>query len=73
MIHDGAETGAMRLPKRHGMLFDPDRFTFLEGRLSDVSRNDRSRIEPPLLPDGEVLSLSDPGHGLVVVRTDGFD
>ena len=32
MIHDGAESGAMRLPKRHGVLFDPDRFTFLEGR-----------------------------------------
>ena len=32
MIHDGAEAGAMRLPNRHGVLFDPDRFTFLEGR-----------------------------------------
>ncbi len=32
MIHDGAESGAMRLPKRHGVLFDPDRFKFLEGR-----------------------------------------
>ena len=34
MIHDGAESGAMRLPKRHGVLFDPDRFKFLEGRPS---------------------------------------
>ena len=40
MIHDGAEAGAMRLPKRHGVLFDPDRFTFLEGRPSGVARND---------------------------------
>jgi hypothetical protein len=30
MIHDGAECSAMRLPKRHGVLFDPDRFPFLE-------------------------------------------
>ncbi|MCH7970406.1 MAG: class I SAM-dependent DNA methyltransferase, partial [Chloroflexi bacterium] len=25
MVYDGAESGAMRLPKRHGVLFDPDR------------------------------------------------
>jgi hypothetical protein len=29
MVHDGAEAGAMRLPRRHGALFDPDRFRFL--------------------------------------------
>ena len=32
LIHDGAETGEMSLPRRHGVLFDPDRFPFLEGR-----------------------------------------
>ena len=26
MVHDGAESGGMRLPTRHGVLFDPDRF-----------------------------------------------
>ena len=41
MIHDGAEAGAMRLPKRHGVLFDPARFTFLEGRLSGLARDER--------------------------------
>jgi len=30
MVHDGAESGHMRLPTRHGALFDPDRFKFLE-------------------------------------------
>jgi hypothetical protein len=54
IIHDGAEAGAMRLPKRQGVLFDPDRFTFLEGRPSGLARNEHSRIEPPLIPDGTI-------------------
>ena len=30
MIYDGAESGALRLPERHGVLFDPDRFPYVE-------------------------------------------
>lgn len=52
MIHDGAQAGAMRLPKRHGVLFDPDRFPFLEGRPAGGARQIHERIEPPLVPDG---------------------
>jgi hypothetical protein len=52
MIHDGAESGPMRLPKRHGALFDPDRFKFLEGRRGSGARQIGERITPPLLPDG---------------------
>ena len=29
MIHDGAQSGEMRLPARQGSLFDPNRFEFL--------------------------------------------
>ena len=54
MIHDGAESGAMRLPKRHGVLFDPDRFKFLEGRPAGGARQIHERIEPPLVPDGTI-------------------
>jgi hypothetical protein len=54
MIHDGAEAGTMRLPKRHGVLFDPDRFTFLEGRPSAGVRTGHSRIDLPLVPDGTI-------------------
>ncbi len=54
MIHNGAQSGAMRLPKRHGVLFDPDRFTFLEGRLSGSQRQIHERIDPPLVPDGTI-------------------
>lgn len=54
MIHDGAEAGGVRLPRRHGVLFDPDRFPFLEGRPSGGSRQVHERIEPPLVSDGTI-------------------
>jgi hypothetical protein len=54
MIYDGAETGMMRLPRRHGVLFDPDRFPFLEGRTAGGARQLTERIEPPLVPDGTI-------------------
>jgi len=54
LIHDGAEAGAMRLPRRHGVLFDPDRFPFLEGRTGVGARQIHERIEPPLVPDGTI-------------------
>ena len=50
LIHDGAEFGRERLPARHGALFDPDRFPFLEGRRP----GQEGPIEPPLVPDGTV-------------------
>ncbi len=54
LIHDGAEAGEMILPSRHGVLFDPDRFPFLEGRPSMVARQIHERIEPPLVADGTI-------------------
>jgi hypothetical protein len=54
IIHDGAESDAMRLPKRHGVLFDPDRFKFLEGRPIGGARQVHERIEPPLVHDGTI-------------------
>ena len=48
MIHDGARAGAMRLPPRHGALFDPDRYRFLEGRGEGGARQIDERIDPPL-------------------------
>src|SRR5262249_12143491 len=59
LIHDGAEAGGMRLPRRRGVLFDPDRFKFLEGRLFDGARQIHERIEPPLVPDGTVYRALD--------------
>ena len=52
MIHDGAASGAMQLPARRGVLFDPDRFPFLEGRAGSGSRQIHERVEAPRVPDG---------------------
>ena len=59
MMHDGARSGAMHLPERHGELFDPDRYRFLEGRKPDVggARGLHERIEPPLVPDGTLYRV----------------
>ncbi|MDA2928724.1 class I SAM-dependent DNA methyltransferase, partial [Acidobacteria bacterium AH-259-O06] len=54
MVFDGAECGTMCLPKRHGVLFDPDRFPFLEGRPSVGGRQVGERIDAPLVPDGTI-------------------
>lgn len=51
LVHDGATCGRLHLPQRHGMLFDPDRFPFLEGR-ADTGRDSQRSIEVPLVPDG---------------------
>ena len=59
MVHDGARCGAMSLPPRHGALFDPDRYRFLEGRGSQIAgaRQVRERIEPPLVSDGTIYRV----------------
>ena len=49
MVHDGARSGAMKLPPRHGALFDPERYRFLEGR--GHNRRVSERIEPPWVSD----------------------
>lgn len=59
LIFDGAASGAMRLPRRHGSLFDPDRFPFLEGRTSAGGRQIQERIDPPLVPDGTIYRALD--------------
>ncbi len=51
--------GEMTLPARRGVLFDPDRFPFLEGRVGAGSRQIHERIEPPLVPDGTVYRALD--------------
>ena len=57
MVHDGARAGAMRLPPRHGALFDPDRYRFLEGRGEGGARQIDERIDPPLVPDGTIYRV----------------
>ena len=57
MVHDGARSGRMRLPPRHGALFNPDEYPFLEGRIAAGGRQIHERIAPPLVSDGTVLAV----------------
>ena len=57
MVHDGARSGGMSLPPRHGALFDPDRYRFLEGRGRGGARQVHEGIEPPLVPDGAIYRV----------------
>ena len=52
LVHDGAETPSFNIPPRHGVLFDPDRFPFLEGHSAALQIHER--IDPPLVPDGTI-------------------
>ena len=59
MIHDGARGGNMLLPPRHGVLFDPDKYRFMEGRGAQVGggRQVGERIEAPRVSDGTVYRV----------------
>ena len=57
LVHDGARDAGLRMPPRHGGLFDPDRYPFLEGRTGN--RQLGERLQPPLVPDGTVLRALD--------------
>jgi hypothetical protein len=54
IIFDGVHCGSLHLPPRHGHLFDPDRFPFLEGRPLGVPHVMGHRIDAPLVSDGVV-------------------
>ena len=57
MIHDGAKSGGMKLPARHGSLFDPSRFQFLSQVPVDDEGGNSGRMIPPLVPDGTVYRV----------------
>jgi hypothetical protein len=57
MIHDGAKRGNFRLPPRYGHLFDPDGWSFLEGRPYGRTRMTGETVPVPKVPDGVVLRV----------------
>jgi hypothetical protein len=57
LIHDGGSHGDMRLPARHGRLFDPDAYPFLEGRPVGSARQLGEVVEAPRVPDGTVFRV----------------
>ena len=54
--HTGRPEG-FELKARHGYLFDPDRYPFLEGRARGSRRGKGQRIDPPLVSDGVVYRV----------------
>jgi hypothetical protein len=57
LIHDGAAHGALRLPARHGRLFNPDTWDFLEGRPHGDILDRGQRLDPPRVSDGVVYRV----------------
>ncbi len=59
IVHDGAQGRDLNLTPRHGDLFHPDRYQFLEGRdiSGDIARQLGDRIDPPLVSDGTVYRI----------------
>ena len=57
LLYDGGGHGLWRLPPRHGGLFDPDAFPFLEGRPWESKRAATALIEPPLVSDGILFRI----------------
>ena len=52
MVHDGAHAPQMAMAPKHGDLFYPDRYPFLEGAAG--TRQTLERIEPPRVADGTI-------------------
>ena len=50
IVHDGCKHRLMSMPMRHGHLFDPERFLFLEGRTDP-------KLGLPLLSDGVIYRV----------------
>jgi Eco57I restriction-modification methylase/restriction-modification enzyme MmeI-like protein len=59
LVFDGGGHGELRLPTRHGQLFNPDEFSFLEGRSRGVGRVMDEKFEPPRLSDGCIYRVLD--------------
>jgi len=57
LLYDGGGHGSWRLPARHGGLFDPDAYPFLEGRAWESKRSATALIEPPLVSDGTLFRI----------------
>lgn len=58
LVHEGGGHGdGFRLPARHGYLFDPDRFTFLEGDKETRRQGDKEIKSLPLVPDGTIWKV----------------
>ncbi|BAY66814.1 hypothetical protein NIES22_69580 (plasmid) [Calothrix brevissima NIES-22] len=54
LVYDGGGHADLYLPARHGQLFDPDEYPFLEGRLQSTKYQTGESLEPPRVSDGVI-------------------
>ena len=54
MMFDGGAHAGLRLPTRHGQLFNPDEYPFLEGRPPSINRVMGETFEAPRVSDGAI-------------------
>ncbi len=54
LVYDGGGSTEAYLPARHGDLFDPETYPFLEGRTTDTSYTDGPLTAVPAISDGVV-------------------
>lgn len=64
LVYDGGGHADLYLPARHGQLFDPDEYPFLEGRHRNTKYQQGEYIEPPRVSDGVVYRVL---QGLLVL------
>ena len=57
LVYDGGGSTEAYLPARHGQLFDPDEYPFLEGRSKESHYSEFGWIEPPRIPDGVIYRV----------------
>ena len=57
LAFDGAHHQGFHLPARHGQLFDPDAFPFLEGRPYATARLLGAKLDPPQVSDGVIYRV----------------
>ncbi len=57
LIHDGGSHGRLRIPGRKGYLFDPDRYSFLEGRPIGSRRDAYDKLDVPRVSDGVIFRV----------------
>ncbi|WP_071191983.1 DNA methyltransferase [Trichormus sp. NMC-1] len=54
LVYEGGGHADLYLPARHGQLFDPDEYPFLEGRPQSTKYQSGASIEPPRVSDGVI-------------------
>jgi N-6 DNA Methylase len=57
LVYDGGCHADLYLPARHGQLFDPDEYAFLEGRSRSTTYKEWELIEPPRISDGVIHKI----------------